>query len=155
MLSATYVLHTFMCKWMVFRHIRKTAKFDYEHHVYPFWLSVCPHGTTRLLLDGLSWNLIWVFFKNLSREFKFYWNLTRIMGTLHEEQNTFLIISRYVVLEWEMSETKIVDKIKTHVVMFNNKPPPKCYLWDNVEKYCRAGHITDDSTAHVYCMPDS
>ena len=28
-LSATYVSHPFMCNWMVFRHIRKTAKSDY------------------------------------------------------------------------------------------------------------------------------
>ena len=35
-------------------------------------LSVCPHGTTRLPLDGFSWNLIFEdFFQNMSIKFKF------------------------------------------------------------------------------------
>jgi hypothetical protein len=25
-------------------------------------------------------------------------------------------------------------------------------LWDNVEKYCRAGQTTDDSMVHAHCM---
>jgi len=28
---------------------------------------------------------IWVFFEKLSRKFKFYYNWSRIMGTLHED----------------------------------------------------------------------
>jgi len=55
-------------------------------------LPIYPHGTTRLPLDGLSRNLIsWVFFKNLLRKFKCRLNLTRITGTLHEDQYTFII----------------------------------------------------------------
>jgi len=30
-----------------------------------------------------------------------------------------------------------------------------CCLWDNVEKYCRAGQTTDDNTAHTHCMLDT
>jgi hypothetical protein len=40
----------------------------------------------------------WVFFENLSIKFKFHYNLTRIRGTLHEDQYTFWIISHSVVL---------------------------------------------------------
>jgi len=29
-----------------------------------------------------------------------------------------------------------------------------CRLWDNVEKYCTVGQITDDKMAHAHCMPD-
>jgi hypothetical protein len=37
-----------------------------------FCLSLCPHRTTRLPPDGLSWNLKLTFcFENLSRKFKF------------------------------------------------------------------------------------
>jgi len=36
-----------------------------------FVMSVRPNGTTRLSLDGFSWDLIWVFFENLSRKFEF------------------------------------------------------------------------------------
>ena len=31
-------------------------------------LSVCPHGTTRLPLDGYSWNLIFEYFSKIRRE---------------------------------------------------------------------------------------
>jgi len=34
----------------------------------------------------------------MSRKFKFYWNVTGISGTLHEEQYTLLIISFSVLL---------------------------------------------------------
>jgi hypothetical protein len=48
-------------------------------------------------LDSLWTDLtkfdIWVFFENLSKHFKFTKNLTRMMGTLHEDQYTFFIIS--------------------------------------------------------------
>jgi Na+/melibiose symporter-like transporter len=30
-----------------------------------------------------------------------------------------------------------------------------CRLWDNVEKYCRAGRVTDDNMAHAHCMLDT
>ena len=78
---------------------------------------------------------IWVFLekKKLSRKFKFCYNLTRITGTLHEDQYTFLI-SRSVLLEWEVFQTKVVDKIKTHVLWSINVSPKSCRLWDNVEK---------------------
>ena len=39
-----------------------------------------------------------VFFENMSRKFKFLLKLTKIMGTLHEDQYTFLIIIRSVLL---------------------------------------------------------
>jgi len=28
-------------------------------------------------------------------------------------------------------------------------------LWDNVEKYCRAGQATCDNMAHAHCMLDA
>ena len=48
-------------------------------------------------------------------------------------------------LKLEMFRIKVVDKIKTHIlysVTFSRKP---FALWDNVEKYCRAGEATDDN----------
>ena len=41
---------------------------------------------------------IWVFFENLLRKFRFYLNLTRITGALHEDRYTFVTISRSVLL---------------------------------------------------------
>jgi hypothetical protein len=42
----------------------------------------------------------------------------------------------------------------THV-MLNNFLRISCRLWDNVEKYCRTGQVTDDEMAHAHCMPDN
>jgi len=45
-----------------------------------------------------------------------------------------------------MFQPKIVEKIK-HIlcsITFSRKP---CRLWDNVEKYSRAGQATDDNMA--------
>ena len=53
--------------------------------------------------------------------------MTRITGILHEDEYTFLIISRSFLLR-----------------MRN--------LSDNVEKCSRAGQATDDNTALAHCM---
>jgi hypothetical protein len=47
-------------------------------------------------------------------------------------------------LESEIFQTKIVEKIKEHLLysMFFQK---SCRLWDNVEKYGRVRQTTDDS----------
>jgi len=57
---------------------------------------VCPHTTTKPPLDRSSWNLS--IFENLSRKLNFYWSRTRITGILHEDQYTFLTISRSFLL---------------------------------------------------------
>jgi len=31
-------------------------------------------------------------------------------------------------------------------------PRKSCRLWDNVEKFCRAGQATGDNMAHTHCM---
>ena len=58
-------------------------------------------------------------------------------------------------LEWKIFRTKVVEKIKTHilcsVVFFRNS----YRLWDNVEKYCVAGQTTQDNMAHAHCMLDT
>ena len=41
------------------------------------------------------------------------------------------------------------EKEHTHFV-FNNFLLKSCHLWDNVEKYCRAGQATDDNMAHAH-----
>jgi len=29
------------------------------------------------------------------------------------------------------------------------------FIWDNVEKYCRAGQATDDTMGHAHCVVDN
>ena len=55
-------------------------------------------------------------------------------------------------LEWEMFRTKVVQKIKTHILCSVTLSRKSYRLWDNVEKYCREGQATDDNTAHAHCM---
>jgi hypothetical protein len=59
----------------------------------PVWNNSAATGQIFVKFD------IWLFFENMSRNVKFHSDLTRITGTLHEDQYTFLIISRSVPLE--------------------------------------------------------
>jgi len=79
----------------------------------PFSLSVSPHGATRLLLHGFSWNLIFGYFsKNMPRKFKFHYNMTRLTGTLHEDQYTFFIVSHSFPFRMRNVSFKICREIQ-------------------------------------------
>jgi len=54
-----------------------------------------------------------------------------------------------------MFQTKLVKKIKTHIILFNNVFQTFCRLWDNVEKYCAVGQATDKNMAHGDCILDT
>jgi len=45
----------------------------------------------------------------------------------------------HFVLEWEMFRTKVVEKIKTRILLFNNFHRKSHLLRNNVEKYSTAG----------------
>jgi len=45
-----------------------------------------------------------------------------------------------------MFHTKVVEKIKTHILYSLNFFRKTCRRWDNVEKHCTARHATDDNT---------
>ena len=80
---------------------------------------------------------IWPFSKNLSINLKFHYNLTRIMGIVLEYVCTVHLWQQLAefFLEWEMFQTKVVQKIETHILCSINLFPRKsCRLWDNVEK---------------------
>jgi hypothetical protein len=113
--------------------------------------SVRPHGTTRLPLDGFSWNLIRLL-RKLSRKFKFHYNRTRITGTLHEDRYTFSITFRSVLLRTKSISDQSCRETRNKHFVFNTHFRKSCHLWDNVEKFCRAGQPTDDNMAHAHCM---
>jgi hypothetical protein len=58
----------------------------------PAWKNSAPTERIFIKFD------IWVFLENLSRKFKFHYNLTKITGTLHEEQCKFVITYRSFLL---------------------------------------------------------
>jgi len=68
--------------------------------------------------------------------------MTRISGTLHEDQHTFMIISCSFLLRMRNVSDKFVEKPPL--------PPQK-----SMAKYHRARQVTDDSTAHAHCMLDT
>jgi len=63
-----------------------------------------------------------VFLENMSRISKFHQIMTRITGTLHEDQNTLFIISRSFLLRIRNVSETVVEKIKTRYT-FNNLFP--------------------------------
>jgi hypothetical protein len=72
--------------------------------------------------------------------------------------NTFSHLWRYLTkffLEWEMVSTKVVKKIKTHILWSITFFPESRRLWDNVEKCGGArGHKWRHNTGHTSCMLD-
>jgi len=49
-------------------------------------------------------------------------------------------------LEWEMFQTKVVEKLKTHFMFSNTFSRKSFRLWDNVEKCGTAREATEDNT---------
>jgi len=54
------------------------------------------------------------------------------MDTLHEDKYTFLSHLAQFFLEWDVFQTKFVEKIKTNFVFNNLFFRKSCRLWDNV-----------------------
>jgi len=78
--------------------------------IHPFtWNNLASTGHILMKFDTT------VFFEKLSIEFKFHENLTRIMGTLHEDLCTLWYLTQFVI-ELKMFQTKVVEKIKTHIL---------------------------------------
>jgi hypothetical protein len=72
-------------------------------------------------------------------------------GTIH-----FLSHLAQFFLEWEMFQTKVVEKIKKHILFAINLIFRKlCRLRDKVEKYSTDGQATDDNMAYAHCTLDT
>ena len=90
--------------------------------------------------------------KKLLRKFKFYYNRTRVTGTLHEDQYTFLITLIQFFLHEKFFSQKLERRSKHISCSINFSSRKSCRLWDNVEKYCTAGQATDDSIMRRMCI---
>jgi hypothetical protein len=89
-------------------------------------------------------------FETLSWKLTFYWNLKRLTFNLHEDQYTFLFLALSVLLRTRnISDKSCRENQNTHFI-FNNFFKKSCRLWDNVEKYGRAGETIDDKMAHAH-----
>jgi len=54
-----------------------------------------------------------------------------------------------------MFQTKVVEKLETHILCSITFFKKSCRLWGNAEKYCRAGQATDDNMVHAHYMLDT
>jgi hypothetical protein len=114
--------------------------------------SVCPHGTTRLPLEGFSWrrhliifrkhvNKILVPLKSNSNNGYFKWRLIHIFLLCLAES-----------LEREIFQVGTVEKIKTDISCSISFFRKSFRLWDNIDKYCREGQAIDNNMAHAHLM---
>ena len=82
-------------------------------------LSVCPQGTTRLQLDGFSWNFTFEFFFLICLA-----NSVSLQSDKKTKTNTHLWqLGAQFFLEWEIVQTKFFF---THVLMNFRGFPPGC-----------------------------
>jgi hypothetical protein len=97
--------------------------------------SICPHGTTRLPLDGISWNLISEYFPKIGREISGFINLTIRIGTLLEEVRKFMIMFGSIILRMRsVSDKKIVLK-NAFFSFFENRAVYEI-MWKNMAWTC-------------------
>ena len=77
-------------------------------------LSFRSHATTRLPLNGSSWNLIFeYFFRKSVEKLEIALNLEEKRVLYMGDQCTFLIICRWILLRLRKVRTKVVHKINT------------------------------------------
>jgi len=94
------------------------------------WKDSAPTGRIFMKFD------IWVFFEKLSRRFKYHYKLTRITGTLCEDQYTFFIIFHSILLGTKNVSDKSCRENQTHILRSITFCRKSCLLWDN-------GHETE------------
>ena len=96
---------------------------------------------------------IWVFFEKTLQKFQVSLKSDK-NDTLHEDQYTFSIISRSVILIMRLFQTENIEEIRTHTTRSITLFRKSCRSWDNMEKYCREKQVTYDNMAHGHCMLD-
>ena len=79
----------------------------------------------------------------------------RVTGTVLKDKYTFMIIFCSVLLRMRNDSDRESQNTQFMIITPPPPPPISCHLWDNMNKYCRAGQATDDNTVHVHCMLDN
>jgi hypothetical protein len=136
-----FAMFQFLCTRLqlsIFRRVGKVSKSDYQlRHFCPCVRPyVLPHGTTRIPLDGFSFNFIFGYFSKHFREHSSLikieqeWQILDIKTTIY-----LLLYLAQFLLQWDVFHTKLVYKIKTHFFCSVTFIWKSCLLWDNVGKY--------------------
>jgi len=122
--------------WMFVRHVYKIAKM----WLLVSCLFVCPSVCNNSAPTGWIFMKfdIWAFVENLSRKFKFHWNLMWITGTSPGD------ISRWVLMVRNVSDSISRENQNTHF-MFNNFFRQSWCSWDSVKNCGTARQATDNN----------
>ena len=84
-------------------------------------LSVRPHGTNWVPLEGFSWYFIIENFSKIYREnSRFFFNVPRLTGSLHEDLCTFMIISCPILLRIRSVLDNTCIENKNTLFLFRN-----------------------------------
>ena len=120
-----------------------------------FVMSVHLSVWNNSALTGTDFHEIW--YLNIFR--KSLWKIQVSLQPFKKKKKTLYMKTNkhfwshlaHFFLEWEMFQTKVVEKIKTHILCSVTFSRKSCRLWDTVEKYSTAGQATDGNMAHAYC----
>jgi len=77
------------------------------------------------------------------------------MVTLHEVIRTFMIIARLILLSMRNVREKCCRENQNRRFVFKVFFSENRAVYENVEKYCRAGQVTEDKMAQVLCVLDN
>ena len=138
-----------------FRCVRKIAKSDL--------LLSCPSVCMEQLYSHWTdhhaiWYLAFFFFSKISRENSRFIKIWQEYQVLYMKTDIhFWSYLAQFFLEWEMFQTKVVEKIKTHILCPILFPPENCAVYEIMWKirYSRTGLRWQYNMAHVLCMLDT
>ena len=101
----------------VVRRVRKLRKTTISFVIY-VRLSIRPHGTTLLPPDVLHGILYFSICPKFIEAVQVSLKSGKSNGTLHEDQYTSMILSRWIFRRMRNVSDKVVVKIKTHLFFF-------------------------------------
>jgi hypothetical protein len=142
----TTIISLYIHNRFVFRLVHKIAKSNYRLR------HVRPHGTSRLPREGFSWNLVFENFPKICRENSSFIIILQEFRLLYVKTNIhFLSYLAYYVVEWELFQTNVVEKIETHFKYSN------CFLKSRLYGIMRQNIVQPDRTQmaiwriHIAC----
>jgi len=112
--------------------IRRLRKIFKKRLLPSSYLSLCPHGTSRPPLDGISRNSIFDYFWKICRENSRLFKTWQAKRVIYMKTNTqFWSYVAHFFLEWGMFQTKFVEKIETHWICFEDRTVYEV-MWKNI-----------------------
>ena len=121
-----------------------------EYHWFPWVVKAA---------GAWGWRRTTLLVPNVKKSYPESVGETFTLRLLYVKTNTHLwqYLAQFFLL-CEMFQTKVVEKIKTHILCSVTFFLKSCRLWDNVGKYCRAGQAAAGNMAlHrkcAHCMLD-